>query len=145
LLLSLHPRSRPEDYREAAERAGAVISDRPLLEILPAADLFVATHSSTVRWAILLGIPTLVLDDFGVGANGMFEAGSVTFVTNRSDVKDRVRSMLAQAQVEQGNMARPPAPELFDGGSARRVVTLLESLTACGGNSRAPRDLKADN
>lgn len=145
LLLSLHPRSRPEDYRQAAERAGAVISDRPLLEILPAADLFVATHSSTVRWAILLGIPTLVLDDFGVGADGMFEAGSVTFVTNRSEVKDSARSMLAQAHAEQGSMARPPARELFDGGSARRVVTLLESLTACGATSPALRDLKEDN
>lgn len=130
LLLSLHPRSRREDYQQAAERAGAVISDRPLLEILPAADLFVATHSSTVRWAILLGTPTLVLDDFGVGADGMFEASSVTFVTNRTEVNGTARSMLAQAQAEQGNMAGPPAPELFDGGSARRVVTLLESLAA---------------
>lgn len=138
LLLSLHPRSRPENYRQAAERAGAVISKQPLLEILPAADLFVATHSSTVRWAVLLGLPTLVLDDFGVGADGMFEAGSVTFVTNRSDVKESARSMLAQAQAEQGKKMRSPAPELFDGNSARRVVTLLESLVARGATGQVP-------
>lgn len=128
LLLSLHPRSRPEDYRQAAERAGAVISDQPLLEILPAADLFVATHSSTVRWAILLGTPTMVLDDFGVGADGMFEARSVTFVTDRSKVRDTARSLLGQAHAVKGNMAPPTATDLFDGGSSQRVVALIESL-----------------
>lgn len=141
LLLSLHPRSRPEDYRQAAELAGAVISDQPLLEILPAADLFVATHSSTVRWAILLGTPTMVLDDFGVGANGMFEAGSVTFVTDRSLVQETARSMLTRTHAEQENMPHPAAPDLFDGGSSRRVAALLESLSAprrCPTGSKGP-------
>lgn len=147
VLLSLHPRSRPEDYRLAAEQAGAVISEQPLLEILPAADLFVATHSSTVRWAILLGTPTMVLDDFGVGANGMFEAGGVTFVTDRSIVRDTARLMLSQAHAkEDGPHIHPPSADLFDGCSAQRVVTILESLCDPRPSSTdLAGDLKADN
>lgn len=130
LVLSLHPRSHPEDYRHEAQLNDAVIATQPLLEILPAADLFVATHSSTVRWAILLGIPTIVLDDFGVGANGMFDSASVTFVTERAAVQTTATALLARAHPNPKVSTNGDAGDLFDGASSQRVARMLESL--CG-------------
>lgn len=66
VLLSLHPRAQVDKYRHLAKYAGMPILVRSLSEILPAGDLFLATHSSTVRWAAMCNIPPIILDyDFG--------------------------------------------------------------------------------
>lgn len=127
VLLSLHPRSRAEDYQLMADRAGAAIAIQPLLEILPAADLFVATHSSTVRWAALLKTPTIVLDDFGVG-EGIFDAHSVTFITDRSKIKEVARTLLTPTVQVENAASHQAKTDLFDGLSAQRVVSALEAI-----------------
>jgi hypothetical protein len=62
VLLSLHPRSRADTYRDFAAESGCAILKKRLSAALPAADLFVASYSSTVRWALLMGIPTIMAD-----------------------------------------------------------------------------------
>jgi hypothetical protein len=63
ILLSLHPKSRRADYEVIAAQNGAFIVDRSLSEFLAAADVFVAgAYSSTMRWALALGIPAVNLD-----------------------------------------------------------------------------------
>lgn len=62
VLLSLHPKSHRETYLKAADNVGAIILNDPLIEVLPFSDIFVATFSSTVRWAAMLGIPTVIVD-----------------------------------------------------------------------------------
>jgi hypothetical protein len=128
VLLSLHPRSRIEDYQLMANCAGAAIATQPLLEILPAANLFVATHSSTVRWAALLKIPTIVLDDFGVGENGMFDAHSVTFITDRSTISEVARTLLTRTAQDENAVSHQAETDLFDGLSTQRVVSALEAI-----------------
>lgn len=133
VFLSLHPRSRREDYRSLAERFGAVIVSSPLIEILPAADLFVATHSSTVRWAVLLRIPVIVLDDFGVGSGSM-PIGGVQFLSERNQFATRCRQMLEtqtvrmSVQVELDKQALSLDP--FDGRNSERSIELLRTLIA---------------
>ena len=62
VLLCLHPKSDPASYRSLAEEHGLCISDTPLVETLPGADLFVCSGSSTVLWAQLCALPTINLD-----------------------------------------------------------------------------------
>ena len=64
-LLSLHPRSNPEQYRDLAGKYDLPISDEPLFRILPAADLFQSTFSSTVANAVIFGIPVALYDFYG--------------------------------------------------------------------------------
>ena len=128
VLISLHPRSRRGDYQEMADGCGARIAESPLLELLPAADLFVATHSSTVRWAILLKTPIIVLDDFGIGSNGMFGENSLTFVTDRATVKNEAERLLAVSTSPAGQSSSSPDEERMDGASGGRVVSLLERM-----------------
>jgi hypothetical protein len=62
LVISLHPRMEPADYSYLPGKFPCRISDERLASILPAADLFISHYSSTVEWAILCGIPTVVVD-----------------------------------------------------------------------------------
>lgn len=62
VVMCLHPKAGRSQYEALAQCHGLVISDRPLSEELPRADLFVASWSSTLRWAAMLGIASVNLD-----------------------------------------------------------------------------------
>jgi hypothetical protein len=131
VLLSLHPLSQREDYLAVAKRFGAVVVTQPLLEFLPAADLFVATHSSTVRWAILLRIPVIVLDDFDVGVDAMYGGGGVQLVRDRSELEPCARQLVEnssrRASVQEALERQAHGMDPFDGGNSARVIALLRS------------------
>ncbi len=61
LLLSLHPRSDASRYGYLAERFGCSILSEPLADIIGAADVFLASNSTTLVWSVLCGIPTIAL------------------------------------------------------------------------------------
>lgn len=134
VLLSLHPRSSPADYADAATQAGAVISPLPLIDVLAAADLFVATHSSTVRWAILLGVPVIILDDFGVGAAGMFGTDGIRFLSERSSLNREASLLLhdlaTRTAAIEGLQRQQRKMGLFDGRSSERLLVFLATMAA---------------
>lgn len=131
VLLSLHPRSRRDDYLYLAEHFGAVIVARPLIEILPAAHLFVATHSSTVRWAVLLRIPVIILDDFGVGNGVICAGGGVQFLKDRSKLELSARNLLEDSSLRASIKAdldrQAQGLDPFDGENTARIIGLLKS------------------
>ncbi len=65
ILISLHPRMDPTQYAFLSEEYGFNIMAERLYGTLTAADVFVATFSSTVVWAVLCGIPSVVIDFYG--------------------------------------------------------------------------------
>ncbi|MBN1572789.1 MAG: CDP-glycerol glycerophosphotransferase family protein [Deltaproteobacteria bacterium] len=67
VVLSLHPRSNLEDYRKLSEKYRATIAGRRIYELLPIADVFVATFSTTVMYAVGIGTPTVVVDFYSLG------------------------------------------------------------------------------
>jgi hypothetical protein len=80
VVLSLHPRSKRSDYEPIARRYRLAIADEALASLLPAADLLVGTFSSTIRWAIGLGIPALVVDALGLGLDLYRDLEGVTIL-----------------------------------------------------------------
>ena len=66
LFVSLHPKMKDKKYFELAERHGAMILKERLKEVLPFADIYTSTFSSTVPWAIALGIPTVIFDFYNL-------------------------------------------------------------------------------
>lgn len=61
LLLSVHPRSDVSQYRYLAERYDCRILLEPLADVIGAADIFLASNSTTLVWSVLCGIPTVAL------------------------------------------------------------------------------------
>jgi hypothetical protein len=69
VLLSLHPRSLPSNYRFLTETYPVQIAEESLRDILPYADLFLAViSSSTIEWGILLEVPTIAFDFYKLDA-----------------------------------------------------------------------------
>jgi hypothetical protein len=61
VVVTLHPLNRQADYQALADEFSIRFLDRPLIDALPFADFYLAPElSSTVRWAIAIGLPTLV-------------------------------------------------------------------------------------
>jgi hypothetical protein len=60
--LSLHPKASREAYETLAAQYGLQVAQHSLSTILPEADIFVASWSSTLRWSAMLGIASVNLD-----------------------------------------------------------------------------------
>lgn len=62
LTLSLHPKMLKKNYLWMEANKNFRVSEQPLREILPKADLFIAGEgSATILWAVLLGVPHIAL------------------------------------------------------------------------------------
>jgi len=61
LLLSVHPRSDVSQYRYLEQAFGCRILTQPLADVIGAADVFLASNSSTFVWSALCGIPAVAV------------------------------------------------------------------------------------
>jgi len=65
VMVSIHPNCDLSLYTWIEDKYQVQILRKPLQEILVTADILVASYSSTIRWAIGLGIPVINLDFWG--------------------------------------------------------------------------------
>jgi len=61
LLVSIHPRSDVNDYLFIQDRYNCKIIRESLSDVIGAADLFMASNSTTFVWAVLSGVPSIAL------------------------------------------------------------------------------------
>lgn len=66
LLISLHPKMVFNKYYFLEKKYKCKIAKENLSDILPIADLFIATYSSTIVWAVLCGINSIIVDFYGL-------------------------------------------------------------------------------
>ena len=129
VLLSLHPRSRPETYAALARESGCCLLEERLSGVLAVADIFVASYSSTVRWALLMGIPTIMIDLLGFGYE-QFAGLPGSVVTRDATELRRVLQKLIADTGERDRMGREAAAqaagrEIFDGRVCARIIEAL--------------------
>ncbi len=141
LLLSLHPKSDPAQYQWAREEFGVPILAEPLREVLPAAEVFVSGFSSTVRWACLLHIPTVVLDLYGLDHHYFDRQQGIQVVRRREDLAPLLvrlredKGFYGQMKEAQAQEARDLAP--FEGRACQNIIeAILKGLEA---KDAAPR------
>lgn len=131
VLISLHPRMDPAQYQFLEKEYHLPIARQRLAEILPAADLFLATFSSTVLWAVLCRIPCLVVDFYNFGYNDFDFITGVEQVDRREEFAPRLAELLSPAgQERRDHLSRENqrwAEELsiFDGHCRQRLVQAL--------------------
>jgi hypothetical protein len=136
VLLSLHPRSKAETYREAAAATGCRILAERLSAALPAADLFVASYSSTVRWALLMGIPTIMADllrfEYAQFANlpGTIIERDVGGLT--SALKRLVEDPQERERLSRDAAASAPGRAEFDGKACSRIIDSMTRMLGRG-------------
>jgi UDP-N-acetylglucosamine 2-epimerase len=131
-LLSIHPKSNPDDYTNLAVTYETPILSKPLREALAAASVFVSTYSSTVEWALLLGIPTAIIDPYchrkGITFHMYDDLPGVQILMRLDTVQSALQPLLsneAEARVETN--------PVFDGQANRRIIELIATHdVACG-------------
>ena len=132
LLISLHPKSSRASYEAFVSQFGAKIVDRPLFEILPAADVFVAgAYSSTVRWAMALDIPAVNMDVWGLHDSTYWELGGFPTLTSVAGFETWYAAVLRDPQtvpaISPGSFKLETAP-----GFTARLVHMLEDRMTQG-------------
>ncbi|MEQ1789549.1 MAG: hypothetical protein ABL857_03805, partial [Rickettsiales bacterium] len=128
VVLSLHPRAEVERYTKLAKNAGIAILDRPLSEILPAADIFIATHSSTVRWAAMCNIPPIILD-YDFGYTFLNDIDGIITIKTPQDIAEAALPLLTNENtlLETKKKLEESTTKftIFDGEATQRAVDLI--------------------
>jgi len=133
VLVSLHPKSTFNKYEFLEGKFKVHLLHEPLRDVLPVADIFVATYSSTVRWAVLLGIPTIVVDFYNFNLSIYDHLKGVVKVTEKPMLLPTLDKILNDAayyqslqrgQYEDGQKIAP-----FDGNANKRIIDLINKLT----------------
>jgi hypothetical protein len=131
--LSLHPKASREVYEPLATQYGLQLAQHALSTILPEADIFVASWSSTLRWSAMLGIASVNLDWAGQNYVLFSALPSLRLSHGPSDLPPMLAELVHTAQERSTLGARLQQESLvygkIDGQAGQRVFSLLSNLT----------------
>ena len=88
--ISLHPKMKVTDYEKTSKKYGAVILAERLNKALPIADLFIATNSSTVFWALLCGIKSVVTGFAHIDCSMFSEFSSIQVIKQKVELSPKI-------------------------------------------------------
>jgi len=137
-----HPKTPPECLAELRRR-GISITYNETATLVPLCDLYVASVSSTIRWAIACGKPVINYDVYQYGYHDYDGVGGVVLANTRNQFRDLLRHLTADrgrrdavAAVQQRDAGRWGC---LDGLAGERILALLrgEELASDAGSSPA--------
>ncbi len=147
VLLSLHPKSKQSNYEQYATRNRLRILVEPLSSALPAASLLVATFSSTVRWAIGLGIPAFVIDVVATNYELYSDLAGVVILDSHEELARRlgrfVRDSEMRTQLTCAAQVSADRVGRLDGTASQRVANAIASAVAARKLSTERQDSSA--
>lgn len=131
VIYRLHPRTRSEDMAFLRQR-GAKILDRDTAALVPLCDVFVASVSATIRWAIACGKPVINWDIHRYRYHDFDAAGGVVTIEDKSDFQTVVRDITGDRTTYEALAARQAAVQRqwanLDGKAAARLHQLFDRL-----------------
>ncbi|MFN0080380.1 MAG: hypothetical protein ACKVY0_28260 [Prosthecobacter sp.] len=131
VVVNLHPHLNPEVIH-LGRRPNVRLCLRPVAELLPLCDVFVACISATIRWAIATAKPVLNYDLYQYGYEDYRSAPGVVHVTTREEFSREVtRITNDDAHREQLSLAQAVVAAdwgILDGGSGGRLLALFTEL-----------------
>ena len=128
VIYRLHPRTRAEEMGFLRD-LGARISERDTAELVPLCDVFVASVSATIRWAIACGKPVINYDMHRYRYHDFDEAGGVVTVEDKADFVRVARDVLANRDALAAKQAEAaPQWATLDGHAGARMAQLFERL-----------------
>ena len=131
LVIRPHPRlnsSRLWHLRDI----GHVVSDVPTETLIPLCDLYVASVSATIRWALGLGVPVINYDCYRCRWNDYEEAAGVTTVENYSEFAKALCDAIGKSSLAESARALAEANSnrwgMMDGRFVDRFETVLNGV-----------------
>lgn len=128
ILAVKHPRTKVEEVRCFA-RAGVPLVDAATETLLPLSDLYIASISATIRWALALGIPVINYDCYRYRYGDYAGASGLVEVEDRARFEQALRDILVSPGRlgELGKLQKDQVSEwgVVDGCFAARLRELL--------------------
>lgn len=132
VVVNLHPSLSVAAMRPITDRYAVKLSTRDVTELIPLSELYVASISATIRWAIACGVPVLNYDVYKYRFNDYDTVSGVVTIEEQQQFADvyrrftsdsSYRAALARNQLlimnQWGNL---------DGQSGQRLINLLTHL-----------------
>lgn len=127
ILLSIHPSVPESDYGFIRDY-GFPIIDKPTVEFVPLADLFVASISATIQWAIACGIPVINYDVYRYDYDDYKAESGVLYTDKELEFCDLLEFFNNQENLRKiTNIQKERSSEwaVLDGQSSERIYRLL--------------------
>jgi hypothetical protein len=132
VVVSLHPSIIGDHYNWIETEYPVKICRESLADILVAADIFVASYSSTIRWAVGLGIPAVNVDLWGFNWKIFRNLTGIKTANNISELDGLLRGFTTAANGSRLNDESRQSGDsnsvIVDGKSKERLLNYIESL-----------------
>ena len=140
ILVRPHPRV-PIDRLQSRTAQNVRYSQEPTAELIPLCDLYVASISATIRWAIACGVPVINYDTYRYRYNDYEEAHGVIRTETLADFRAQLARFVDDpsfarcvTRKQQGAMRQWG---IVDGEVPRRFAALVREVTNAGPAGRA--------
>ena len=142
VLVCVHPRMAVGTLQRL-ESPSVRLAAGHLHEVLPHADIFVASASTTIGWALSLGIPVINYDCYRFGYADFRAASGVVHITDRVAFSAALREILGGGLAVLTRKAVDEASDwgLVDGGYQRRLAGLLVEVAQRRGIATPTHDV----
>jgi hypothetical protein len=130
-IVSLHPRT-DDKVKRRLEALGIKVGRRDTVELVPLCDVYVASVSATIRWAIVCGIPVVNYDVYHYGYDDYDAAKGVLTVNTAADYLHTLGRLVSdghyRGQIRALQAAVAASWGTTDGKAGQRMVALLDRL-----------------
>jgi hypothetical protein len=129
VLVSLHPRMNPENYRFVEDEYDLSIVKERLYKVLPAVDVYICTFSSTLEWSVMCGIPTVIIDFYGFNYTMYDDIDALSVISQKTDFATSVERLVLDKTYYESVMGKTKKSAnkfgAFDGCSLDRIINEL--------------------
>ncbi|AOW76481.1 hypothetical protein A3Q34_06175 [Colwellia sp. PAMC 20917] len=127
LFISLHPKMDKANYNHLDKKESVHILDEPLSSNLICADIFLATYSSTVTWALMCDIPVVIFDHINLAYDDFYSEFLIPLAINNDELLVKVKRILFESvsndNLITSNIKNEISP--FDGKCLNRIVKAI--------------------
>lgn len=132
VILSIHPKQHVDNYRFLELESHAYLANTPLVTFLGYSDLYISSYSSTVRWAMLLGLPLAVVDYHNENSPIFDDLPIVPILNSDFALKNwllEMKNTASRSKLGEQFRAVSSYYQYFDGHSTERVVMKIIDIS----------------
>lgn len=132
IIFNLHPNIK-NNQKKPFEILGAIVTSDGLAELIPLCDLYIASISATIRWAIACGKPVLNFDIYKFRFDDYAAAKGIITVESKTDffksLNKFTRDQNYYQQMAEKQTKFKAEWGILDGKSGERILDLFNDLT----------------
>ena len=127
ILISLHPKMNLEKHHFLESKYKCKIMGERLKEVLPIADVFIGTYSSTIFWSVICGVKTMVIDFYDFNYSMYEHLTSISFVNNKLFFDKSLKDLLLKVVDFDHDWEVLSKSSVFDGKVVSRYIEIINN------------------